>query len=93
MTQRDYELIYGERFQDKKQAKIFPLKYAKAADVSRALIQMKTNIGRVVTDDTFNKVVLIDAPEKLREMEEFIKMTDLPLKTQVFGFNYAQAKK
>ena len=27
MTQRDYELLYGERFQDRKQTRIIPLKY------------------------------------------------------------------
>jgi type II secretory pathway component GspD/PulD (secretin) len=36
---------------------------------------------------------LIDTPEKLRELEEFIKKTDLPVQTKVFGLNYAQADK
>lgn len=93
MTQRDYELSYGERFQDKKQAKIIQLKYAKAADLSRALNQIKTTIGRVVVDEGSNTLALIDTPEKIANMEEFIKNTDLPLKTQVFGLNYAQADK
>jgi TonB family protein len=93
MTQRDYELQYGQRYQDKKQAKSIQLRYAKAADLSRALNQIKTNLGRVVADEASNTLVLIDAPEKLKEMEEFIQDMDLPLQTRVFGLNYAQADK
>lgn len=65
MTQRDYELIYGERFQDKKEAKIIALKYSKAADTARSLTQIKSNVGKVVVDEATNTLVLIDAPEKL----------------------------
>ena len=93
MTQRDYELIYGERYQDKKQARVIQLKYAKAADLSRALVQLKTNVGRVVVDEGSNTVVLIDAPETLGKMEEFIKTADQPVQTRVFGLDYALAEK
>lgn len=93
MTQRDYELRYGERYRDNKQVRIIPLKYAKAADLSRALSQIKTNVGRVVADEASNTLALIDTPDKLNEMESFVKNTDLPLKTEVFSLNYAQAEK
>ena len=93
MTQRDYELQYGERYKDKKQAKVIPLKYAKAQDLSRALNQIKTNVGRIVVDEGSNTIVLIDAPEKIKEMEDFIQKTDLPIQTKVFSLNYAQAEK
>jgi len=93
MTQRDYELLYGERYRDKKVAKVVQLRYAKAADLSRSLNQIKTNIGRIVVDESSNTVALIDIPEKVKEMYNFIKKTDLPLKTEVFSLNYAQAEK
>ena len=93
MTQRDYELLYGERYLDKKRAKIIALKYAKAADLSRSLNLIKTNIGKIVADETTNTLVLIDTPEKIQEMEDFIKTTDLPVQTKIFNLNYAQADK
>ncbi|MDD5595437.1 MAG: secretin N-terminal domain-containing protein [Candidatus Omnitrophica bacterium] len=93
MTQRDYELLYGERYQDKKQAKIIQLKYAKAADISKALNQIKTNIGKVVIDEGSNTVVLVDAPEALKQMEDFLQKSDLPMETRVFSLDYAQAEK
>jgi MSHA type pilus biogenesis protein MshL len=93
MTQRDYELQYGERYQDKKQAKTIQLKYAKAVDLSRALNQFKTNVGKIVVDEGSNTLILLDSPQKIKEMEDFIKSADLPLKTKVFSLNYAQADK
>lgn len=93
MTQRDYEMMYGERYKDKKIAKVVQLRYAKSADLSRALNQIKTNNGKVVVDEGSNTVVLVDIPSKVKEMHDFIKKTDLPLKTEIFSLNYAQAEK
>jgi type II secretory pathway component HofQ len=93
MTQRDYELLHGERYKDNKRAKIIQLKYAKAADLSKAMNQIKSNIGRIVIDEGSNTLVLIDTPEKLMDMLDFIKNTDLPIQTKVYKLNYALADK
>ena len=93
MTQRDYELLYGESFQDKKQARIIHLKYSKAADLATALTQLKSNLGKVVVDQGSNTIILIDGPEKAKAMEDFIKLTDQPLQTKIFSLNYALADK
>lgn len=92
MTQKDFELLYGERFQDARQAKTVTLKYAKAADVSKSLAQIKSNVGRVVADETTGIIVLIDSPAKVKEMEDFIARADQPVETRVFALNYAAAK-
>lgn len=93
MTQRDYELLYGERYKDKKIAKVVQLKYAKAIDLSRALNQIKTNIGKIVTDEASNTVILMDTQVAVKAMAEFISQADLPIQTKVFNLNYAQADK
>lgn len=93
MTQRDYELIYGSRFQDKKIAKTVTLKYARAADLAKSLAQIKSNLGRVVVDEGSNTVVLIDSADNIREMMEFITSTDLPIKTRIFNLDYAPVDK
>ncbi len=93
MSQRDYQLMYGQRYKDKKEAKIIQLKYARAQDLSAALNQMKTNVGKVVMDVSSNTLALIDMPDKIKEMEEFIKSVDSPLETKVFSLDYAQAQK
>lgn len=93
MTQRDYELEYGERYQDKKQAEIIRLKFAKAEDVARSLNLIKTTLGKVIVDDTSNTIALIDTPEKIADMQDFIARTDIPLETKIFDLNYATAEK
>jgi type II secretory pathway component GspD/PulD (secretin) len=93
MTQRDYELINGERFQDKKKVQIFHLKNAKAADLSKAILQLKSNIGKVVVDEGSNTLTIVDTQDKVDEIEDFIKKTDLPLETMIFELKYATAEK
>ncbi|MFZ2937775.1 MAG: secretin N-terminal domain-containing protein [Candidatus Omnitrophota bacterium] len=93
MTQRDYELQYGEYYQDKKEARVVQLKYAKALPLAQALNQIKSKMGKVVSDETSNTLALIDAPEAIERMVDFIKNTDLPLQTRVFSLNYAQVDK
>jgi len=93
MTQRDYELKYGDTYQDRKQVKIIQPKYAKAADLSRALVQIKTNIGKIVVDEGTNTLAMIDTSDKLQQMEEFVKNADLPIETRIFDLNYALADK
>lgn len=93
MTQRDYELLYGERYKDKKQPKIIKLNYAKAADVANSLSQMKSEAGRVVANEGANTIALIDIPMKVAIMEDFINSVDLALETRIYVLNYAQADK
>lgn len=92
MTQRDYELTYGERFQDKKRARIIRLEYAKAPELAKALNQIKSNVGRVVVDEGSNTLVLIDSPAKTGEMEAFIRSADRKTDTKIFSLNYAKAE-
>ncbi|MDD5531060.1 MAG: TonB family protein [bacterium] len=93
MTQRDYEALYGKRYQDNKQVQVIKLQYAKAVDISRALGQMKSDSGRVVLDESSNTIAFIDSPERIKAMELFVKETDLPLETRVFSLNYAPVDK
>ncbi|MDD2731342.1 MAG: TonB family protein [Candidatus Portnoybacteria bacterium] len=93
MTQRDYEALYGKRYQDNKQVQVIKLQYAKAVDISRALGQMKSDSGRVVLDESSNTIAFIDSPERIKAMELFVKETDLPLETRVLSLNYAPVDK
>ena len=90
MSQREYETIYGEKYADQKEARIFQLKYAKASDVSKALNQMKTKVGKVVVDDGSNTLVVIDAPQTLAQISEMIAKIDMPTVTKVFELKYAR---
>ena len=92
MTAKDYEMLYGKKFHEKTQVKIIQLEHARAADLTKALNQVKTKVGKIITDERSNTIVLIDIPEKIREMEEMVSKMDVVSVTKVFSLNYAKAK-
>ena len=92
MTEKEYELLYGEKSYDRKETKTIQLKFAKAVEVGKSLDQIKSKIGKVVVDEGSNSVVLIDIPQKISQMEEAVKNMDLPLLTKTFILNYAKAE-
>ncbi len=93
MMARDYELIYGEKFQERKQSLVVPLKYAKVAQIASVMNQLKTSIGRVVADEGTNTLILSDVPTQLDEMKALLKQLDRPVESRVYNLNYAEAEK
>lgn len=91
MSQRAYEAMYGEKYADKKEAKIFQLRYAKAVDVSKSLNQLKTKVGKVVVDEGSNTIVVMDSPSTITQMGETVAKLDIPTSTKIFELKYAKA--
>ncbi|MBN2452973.1 MAG: hypothetical protein JXB40_01755 [Candidatus Omnitrophica bacterium] len=92
MTQRNYEDIYGEKFADKKETRVYRLKYARAPEVAQALNQIKTKIGKVVADESSNSVIIVDGSALLPRILEVVKSLDAPTVTKVFDLKYATAE-
>ncbi len=92
MTAKDFEMTYGKRFGDKTQVKMIQLKYANAAETAVLMNQFKSIIGKTISDDKSNTLVLMDIPEKLESMEAFLKEIDIPVATKVFDLSYAKAE-
>ncbi|MBI4314104.1 MAG: hypothetical protein HY594_04730, partial [Candidatus Omnitrophica bacterium] len=92
MSQRDYELAYGHPYKSRAVLRSVTPRYARVADVSRALIQVKSNLGRVVADEPSNTLILMDTPEAIGQMMDLVKAMDLPTATRVFGFSYGTVK-
>lgn len=92
MTERDYELTYGKKYEDPRIVRSIKLRYATAAEISKAVSQFKTNIGRVVADDTSDTIVIMDIPKVVAEMERIIETLDIPLETKVYSLQYASAE-
>jgi general secretion pathway protein D len=91
MTDKDYERLYGQPFRDRRVMKTFGLQYVKAADVSKAVAQVKSKIGRVIVDEGANTIVVLDAPSVIEEAEAVINALDMPVETRVFALDYAKA--
>ncbi|MFC1807529.1 secretin N-terminal domain-containing protein [Candidatus Omnitrophota bacterium] len=92
MTQRDYELNYGKKYEDKRIVKSLKLKHAKATDISKAISQLKTNIGRVIADEASDTLIVMDVAEVVADMEKVIEGLDIPLITKVYSLQYASAE-
>lgn len=96
MTAKEYKALYGVEFYDQKETAIYQLKYASPKIVGTMLGSVKSDIGKVIFDDSTGTIVLIDTPAKIKEMDEIIKKTELPTvtrvlptQTRVFELRYA----
>jgi len=92
IPEKDYEMIYGKRFNDKTKVKIIPIVHANANELTLLLQDMRSSIGRIIFDEKSNTVVLIDTPENINDMENFITATDKPVITEIFELNYAKVE-
>ncbi len=93
MMARDYELLYGQKFQERKRNLVRPLKYAKAIQVATVLNQVKSSVGQVVTDEATNTLILSDVSPRLDQMQALLDQLDRPTDSRVYTLNYAEAEK
>lgn len=92
MTAEQYYSLYGKRYEEKRRVRSFKLNYAKPVDVFNALSQLKSDIGKIIVDESSATVVLVDIPEKLDLMEGMVKQLDQEPLTEVVSLRYAKAK-
>lgn len=83
MTNDEYKNLYGVDFYDQRKIIITQMKYASAVNVGTLLGNVKSEIGKVIYDESTGTVVLIDTPEKIEEMKGVIKEEELPTVTRV----------
>ena len=92
MTAAEYQALYGKRYNEKRKLVSLKLNYAKPKDVSVALDNLRSDIGRVIVDEASGTLILIDIPEQLERMQEMVKQLDQSLVTEIFELNYAKAE-
>jgi len=75
------------------------LKYIRPTKAGEALANIKSSIGKIIMDDATGSLILIDTPEKIKEMEKTAIRLDegiiekVPSTiTRVFELKYAQAE-
>jgi type II secretory pathway component GspD/PulD (secretin) len=92
MTATEYQVLYGKKYNEKRKLVSLKLKYAKPKDVSTALDNLKSDIGKVIVDEASGTLILMDVPEQLEKMQEMVKQLDQPLASEIFALNYAKAE-
>lgn len=92
MNEEDYKKSHGKSFDDPTKTEVIKLNYVSASEVEKALAQMKSGIGKVISEDASNTIVIIDSPENIKRMKEVISGMDMRLVTEVFSLDYAKAE-
>jgi len=97
MTTAEFKTMYGVEFYDKRQTASYQLKYASPKNVATILGNMKSDIGKIVYDDTTGILIVIDTPDKIKEMDDIINKQELPTvsrvlptETKVYELRYAK---
>lgn len=91
MTADEYLKIYGQRYNEKRQVASFTLTYARPKDVFTALENLKSEIGRVIVDESSGTVILMDTPERIELMRQKATEIDRPQAAEIFDLKYAKA--
>ncbi|MCK9572480.1 MAG: hypothetical protein M0Q96_04305 [Candidatus Omnitrophica bacterium] len=90
MTAVEYEKAYGKKFGERKETRTIRLAYAKPANVMKVIESLKSDLGKIISDDATGTIILIDTPQSITTMSKAIEELDLPLETAVFNINYAR---
>ena len=90
MTSQEYEKLYGKKYMDMRRIKIIKLTCAKPSVVFGAINQLKSDVGKIIIDESSGTIFLIDLPDKLKLIEDTIRDLDQPLNTVVFDLKYAK---
>jgi general secretion pathway protein D len=91
MSEQEYEKRYGKPFRDLNVTKTFHLKYTDALTMSQNLRQFKTASGEIATDMRTNSIMVIDVPDVIKKMADYISQVDLPIETRAYSLKFADA--
>ena len=97
MTTAEFKTMYGVEFYDKRRTAAYQLKYASPKNVAAMLGNIKSEIGKIIYDDTTGTLIVIDTPAKIKEMDDIINKQELPTvsrvlptETKVYELKYAK---
>jgi type II secretory pathway component GspD/PulD (secretin) len=92
MTEDEYKALFGKNFSDSRQVKVFHLRYAIPDQVFTILDSFKSSIGKVFVEPESGTVMVMDAPERMGEIESALKALEQKTTLRIFDLKYAKAK-
>jgi type II secretory pathway component GspD/PulD (secretin) len=90
MTVSEYERLYGKKYNETRKIETVKLNYAKPSTVFSALAQLKSDVGKIIADETSGTLFLIDIPEKLELMKKTVVDLDVAPLTEIIDLKYAK---
>lgn len=92
LSDKEYEDRHGKAFSDAREVKVFHLNYAIPTKAFDLLDTLKSKVGRILVDQETGTVLLMDTPDRIKEMEESLMILEQRNNTQIFNLQYAQAQ-
>ncbi|OIO36592.1 MAG: hypothetical protein AUJ74_01820 [Candidatus Omnitrophica bacterium CG1_02_44_16] len=92
MTEDEYKALYGKPFSDTREVVTFRLKYAIPDQAFSLFDTLKSEIGRVLVDPESGHALIIDIPERVREMSKALEAFEQKNEVRIFQLQYAKAK-
>ncbi|MFH1189761.1 MAG: secretin N-terminal domain-containing protein [Candidatus Omnitrophota bacterium] len=92
MTETEYKALYGKKFSDIRQVKTFKLQYAIPEQAFSMLDALKSEIGRVLVEPDSGTAMIMDTPEKIKELERAISTLEEKNLIEPITLKYAKAK-
>ncbi len=90
MTAAGYEKAYGKKFGERKETRTIKLAYAKPANVMTVISSLKSDLGKIISDESTGTIIITDTPQSMDLIEKTVKELDMPLESAVFDINYAR---
>ncbi len=91
ITKKEYEDLYGKPYRDTRETRRYDLLYTKAENLVPVLTQMKSTFGKIVPESRTNTLIITEATDILKDMEQMIQRADQPYESKVFKLRYAKA--
>ena len=92
MTEDEYKGLFGRKFADIREVKVFRLRYAIPEQAFSLLDTLKSDIGRVLVEPDSGTALIMDTPDKIKEIEQALAMLEEKNEVKVFVLKYAKAK-
>ena len=92
MTGEEYKALFGKKFADIREVKVFRIKYAIPEQVFTMLDALKSEIGRVLVEPDSGTALIMDTPDKIAEIEKALSTLEQKNLVRVFQLKYAKAK-
>jgi type II secretory pathway component GspD/PulD (secretin) len=92
MTGEEYRALFGKKFEDIREVKVFRLKYAIPEQAFSLMDSLKSDIGRVLVEPETGTAMIMDTPANIQEIQNALSSLEQKNLVEVFTLKYAKAK-
>lgn len=92
MTGEEYRALFGKKFEDIREVKVFRLKYAIPEQAFSLMDSLKSDIGRVLVEPETGTAMIMDTPANIKEIQNALSSLEQKNLVEVFTLKYAKAK-